>query len=107
MLDEWPVGNRCSGTRYGRPWMPPRSLASFCSPVRRYRRRVLAVAALGGSPERLLRHLDWLGLLFESLVIRDLWVLDQALDGAPMASAWCRWGRWGLESAVAHRWRQR
>ncbi|MFM7236980.1 MAG: ATP-binding protein [Cyanobium sp.] len=46
----------------------------FCDPS-------LAVAALGGSPERLLRDLEWLGLLFESLVIRDLRVLAQALDG--------------------------
>jgi predicted AAA+ superfamily ATPase len=41
----------------------------------------LAVAALGGSPDRLLKDLEWLGLLFESLVIRDLRVLAQALDG--------------------------
>jgi predicted AAA+ superfamily ATPase len=46
----------------------------FCDPS-------LAVAALGGSPERLLKDLEWLGLLFESLVIRDLRVLSQALDG--------------------------
>jgi predicted AAA+ superfamily ATPase len=46
----------------------------FCDPS-------LAVAALGASPERLLRDLEWLGLLFESLVIRDLRVLAQALDG--------------------------
>ncbi len=38
-------------------------------------------AALGGSPERLLKDLEWLGLLFESLVIRDLRVLVQVLDG--------------------------
>jgi predicted AAA+ superfamily ATPase len=38
-------------------------------------------AALGGSPDRLLKDLEWLGLLFESLVIRDLRVLVQALDG--------------------------
>lgn len=46
----------------------------FCDPS-------LAVAALGGSPERLLRDLELLGLLFESLVIRDLRVFAQALDG--------------------------
>ena len=39
------------------------------------------MAALGGSPDRLLKDLEWLGLLFESLVIRDLRVLAQALDG--------------------------
>jgi predicted AAA+ superfamily ATPase len=46
----------------------------FCDPS-------LAVAALGGSPQRLLNDLEWLGLLFESLVVRDLRVLAQALDG--------------------------
>lgn len=46
----------------------------FCDPF-------MAVAALGGSPDRLLKDLEWLGLLFESLVIRDLRVLAQALDG--------------------------
>ena len=46
----------------------------FCDPS-------LAAAALGGSPDRLLKDLEWLGLLFESLVIRDLRVLAQALDG--------------------------
>jgi hypothetical protein len=46
----------------------------FCDPS-------LAVAALGGSPDRLLKDLEWLGLLFESLVIRDLRVLAQALEG--------------------------
>jgi predicted AAA+ superfamily ATPase len=39
------------------------------------------VAALGASPERLLAELAWMGQLFESLVIRDLRVLGQALDG--------------------------
>lgn len=37
------------------------------------------MAALGGSPERLLKDLEWLGLLFESLVIRDLRVLALAV----------------------------
>ena len=37
--------------------------------------------SLGGSPDRLLKDLEWLGLLFESLVIRDLRVLAQALAG--------------------------
>ncbi len=46
----------------------------FCDPS-------LAVAGLGGSPERLLADLAWMGQLFESLVIRDLRVLAQALDG--------------------------
>jgi predicted AAA+ superfamily ATPase len=46
----------------------------FCDPS-------LAVAALGGSADRLLNDLELLGLLFESLVIRDLRVFAQALDG--------------------------
>jgi uncharacterized protein len=41
----------------------------------------LAVAALGASPERLLKDLNLLGLLFESLVIRDLRIYAQASDG--------------------------
>lgn len=41
----------------------------------------LAVAALGTSPERLLHDLNYLGLLFESLVIRDLRIYAQRLDG--------------------------
>jgi uncharacterized protein len=40
----------------------------------------LAVAALHGTPERLLKDLEFLGLLFESLVIRDLRVFAQAVD---------------------------
>jgi predicted AAA+ superfamily ATPase len=51
------------------------------APRRHYCDPSLAVAALGGSPDRLLKDLEWLGLLFESLVIRDLRVLAQALDG--------------------------
>lgn len=41
----------------------------------------LAVAALGAGPERLLADLNLLGILFESLVVRDLRVLAQPLDG--------------------------
>ena len=40
----------------------------------------LAVAALGTRPERLVREVDTLGLLFESLVVRDLRVYSQAMD---------------------------
>lgn len=40
----------------------------------------LAVAALGADGERLLSELGLLGLLFESLVVRDLRVHGQALD---------------------------
>lgn len=41
----------------------------------------LAVAALGAGPDRLLGDLNLLGLLFESLVVRDLRVFSQPLDG--------------------------
>jgi len=44
----------------------------------------LAVAALGASPERLLRDLNYLGFLFESLVIRDLRIYAQSSDGIVM-----------------------
>lgn len=40
----------------------------------------LAVAALRATPARLLRDLNLLGFLFESLVVRDLRVYGQALD---------------------------
>ncbi len=51
------------------------------SPKRHFVDPSLAVAALGAGPDRLLRDLSMLGLLFESLVIRDLRVLSQPLDG--------------------------
>ncbi len=41
----------------------------------------LAVAAVRATPERLLGDLRWLGFLFENLVVRDLRVYAQALDG--------------------------
>ncbi|MDP2350642.1 MAG: DUF4143 domain-containing protein [Chloroflexota bacterium] len=41
----------------------------------------LATAALNASPARLLRELSWMGLLFESLVVRDLRVYAEALGG--------------------------
>jgi predicted AAA+ superfamily ATPase len=52
------------------------------SPKRHFVDPSLAVAALGASPARLLDDLNFLGLLFESLVVRDLRVLAQPLDGA-------------------------
>lgn len=42
----------------------------------------LAAAALSASPETLMQDLNLLGLLFESLVIRDLRIYAQAHDGA-------------------------
>ena len=41
----------------------------------------LAVAALGATPDFLLRDLNFMGFLFESLVIRDLRIYAQAMDG--------------------------
>lgn len=41
----------------------------------------LAVAALDAGPDRLLRELNTLGMLFESLVVRDLRVYSQMLEG--------------------------
>lgn len=41
----------------------------------------LATAALNAGPSRLLRELEWMGFLFESMVVRDLRVYAQVLDG--------------------------
>lgn len=41
----------------------------------------LATAALNAGPSRMLRDLSWMGFLFESLVVRDLRVYAQPLDG--------------------------
>ena len=51
------------------------------SPKRHFVDPSLAVAALRGSPSALLSDLESMGLLFESLVVRDLRVLSQPLDG--------------------------
>ncbi len=51
------------------------------SPKRHFVDPSLAVAALRSSPTKLLADLESLGLLFESLVVRDLRVLSQPLDG--------------------------
>ena len=47
------------------------------APKRHFVDPSLAVAALGGSPQRLLADLQALGFLFESLVIRDLRIYSQ------------------------------
>ena len=76
------------------------------APKRHYVDPSLAVAALGAGPERLLADLELLGLLFESLVIRDLRVSSQPLDGEVLhyrdhygvevdAIVQLRDGRWG------------
>ena len=49
-------------------------------PVRHLADPSLAVAAVRATPGRLLRDLDFLGLLFESMVVRDLRVYAQAAD---------------------------
>jgi len=51
------------------------------SPKRHFVCPSLAVAALAAGPERLLADLNLFGLLYESLVIRDLRVLSQPVDG--------------------------
>lgn len=50
------------------------------APVRHFVDPSLATAALRASPERLIADLEFLGLLFESLVVRDLRVHAQAAD---------------------------
>lgn len=50
------------------------------APKRHFVDPALAVAALRATPERLLRDLELLGFLYESLVIRDLRVYAQAND---------------------------
>lgn len=62
------------------PWAPHLRSRSILrsAPKRHFVDPSLAVAALRASPERLLKDLNWLGLLFESLVIRDLRVYAQA-----------------------------
>ncbi len=64
-------------------WRPPlRSRARLrAAPVRHLSDPSLATAALNASPSRLLREIRWMGFLFESLVVRDLRVYAQALDG--------------------------
>jgi predicted AAA+ superfamily ATPase len=52
------------------------------TPVRHLADPALATAALNANPARLLRDLNWMGFLFESLVVRDLRVYAEALGGA-------------------------
>jgi predicted AAA+ superfamily ATPase len=51
------------------------------SPKRHFVDPSLAVAAMRGSPTSMLADLEVMGFLFESLVVRDLRVLSQPLDG--------------------------
>lgn len=50
------------------------------APVRHFVDPSLAIAAVRATPARLLRDLEWTGLLFENLVVRDVRVYAQALD---------------------------
>lgn len=50
------------------------------APTRHFVDPSLAVAALGLNPERLLRDVETMGLLFESLVVRDLRIYTQSMD---------------------------
>src|SRR5690606_39176257 len=50
------------------------------APKRHFVDPSLAVAAMRATPDRLLRDLNLLGFLFESLVVRDLRVYAQAAD---------------------------
>ncbi len=52
------------------------------SPTRHFVDPSVAVAALRATPDALLADLNFFGLLFESLVVRDLRVYAQAVDGA-------------------------
>ena len=63
-------------------WSPhPRSRTTLrATPIRHFVDPSLAVAALRATPARLLRDLEFLGLLFESMVVRDLRVYAQAAD---------------------------
>ena len=64
-------------------WAPHlRSRAVLRSaPKRHFVDPSLAVAAVGGSPERLVGDLRYFGCVFESMIVRELRVLAQPLDG--------------------------
>ena len=89
-------------------WAPSmRSRAQLrTSPKRHLVDPSLAVAAMRGSPTKLLGDLATMGTLFESLVVRDLRVLAEPLDGSVYhyrdnkglevdAIVQCDDGRWG------------
>ena len=56
------------------------SIALRKTPVRHFVDPSLAVAALGATPRKLLNDLNFLGFLFESMVIRDMRIYAQAAD---------------------------
>lgn len=61
------------------PWAPHLRSRSRLrnTPKRHFADPSLAVAALGAGPEYLLRDLQWMGFLFESMAVRDLRVYAQ------------------------------
>ena len=65
------------------PWAPHlRSRSRLrSSPKRHFTDPSLATAALNAGPENLMKDIPWFGLLFESLVVRDLRVYAQATGG--------------------------
>jgi predicted AAA+ superfamily ATPase len=76
------------------------------APKRHFVDPSLALAATGASAERLLEDFEWFGQVFKSLVIRDLRVLSQPLEGEVLhyrddygievdAIVHLRDGRWG------------
>ncbi len=85
-------------------------------PVRHMVDPSLAVAALRATPARLVDNLEYLGFLFESLVIRDLRVYAQAVDAEVFhyreksglevdAVVEAADGRWAaFEVKLGHRW---
>ena len=55
------------------------------APVRYLADPSLAVAALRANPEKLRRDIEWTGLLFENLVVRDVRVLAEAVGATTFA----------------------
>ncbi len=51
------------------------------TPVRHFADPSLAAAALNADPARVVREINWMGFLFESLVVRDLRAYAEAIDG--------------------------
>lgn len=64
-------------------WQPElRSRARLrAAPIRHLADPSLAAAALNASPDRVLREIEWMGFLFEALVVRDLRVYAEVLGG--------------------------
>ena len=65
------------------PWAPHLRSRSRLrhAPKRHFTDPSLATAALTAGPENLMKDIPWFGLLFESMVVRDLRVYAQAMGG--------------------------